>query len=259
MNKFIFLLILLSLAVQAFAKGPKVQEGYKVIDPLKKNIFYLKSHYDLVIDHVDERGYEVYGPFGLKKYLDDLGLVAFDLSIKNKNADSYPSPKEVEEKLKELESENPDIISLFSIGTTLKGRNLWMVKISDNVEQDELEPEFKYIANMHGDEIVGRELMVELIKDLAKSYRENKKNVTSLINNTEIYIMPSMNPDGAANKRRGNGDWTDLNRDFPDFTTGDNQNSPDGREPETKALMEFQKNRNFSLSANFSLNAPSEL
>ena len=135
---------------------------------------------------------------------------------------------------------------MFSLGKTHEDKDIWAIKISDNPENDELEPEVKYIANMHGDEIVGRELMVLLIREIALGYRILDPKIVNLVNNLEIFIVPSMNPDGADYARRGNSRWVDLNRDFPDFTTRDNQNTPDGRQPETKAIMEFQANRNFS-------------
>jgi hypothetical protein len=140
-------------------------------------------------------------------------------------------------------------LKLFSIGKSEEGRELWVMKISDNVNRDEMEPEFKYISSMHGDEITGRELMHELIEDLAKNYNKDPQ-ITSMIDNTEIYIMPSMNPDGSRARRRGNGNRIDLNRNFPELFVSKKKYLED-REPETIHLMKFQASRNFSFSANF--------
>ena len=46
-----------------------VQEGYFIHDPLKKWVKHFKNHSDLTIDHLDELGFEVYGPFGLGIWL----------------------------------------------------------------------------------------------------------------------------------------------------------------------------------------------
>ncbi|MFT6070833.1 MAG: hypothetical protein ACJAT2_000606 [Bacteriovoracaceae bacterium] len=249
-----FLKLILSLFLASSVHASVVEEGFFVFDKEGKNLKLLTSHKEITIDHKNNRGYEAYGPKGLGKYLEMVGIDHEELSEMtegNKDLNGYPTPEEIEAKLKKLAKGNESFIKLFSIGKTHEGRELWMVKLSDNVEINEVEPEVKYIANMHGNEIVGRELMVSLLEELVLKYKAGDKEITDLINNSEVFIMPSMNPDGARAKRRGNGQWADLNRDFPDFTTTDNSNDHKGREPETQAIMKFQAKHKFALSANF--------
>ncbi len=59
-----------------------------------------------------------------------------------------------------------------------------------------LRPEVKYIGNMHGNEVVGLEVLLYLIEYLLTS---NDTQVAQLMNKSRIWIMPSMNPDGLAN------------------------------------------------------------
>ena len=61
--------------------------------------------------------------------------------------------------------------------------------------------------------------------------------------------MPSMNPDGFELGIRYNANGVDLNRDFPD-QFNDPLNTLDGRQPETRAVMEWSWEHNFTLSAN---------
>uniref|UniRef100_UPI00358E6104 carboxypeptidase N catalytic chain n=1 Tax=Myxine glutinosa TaxID=7769 RepID=UPI00358E6104 len=172
----------------------------------------------------------------------------------------------------------PDVTRVYSVGKSWRHRDLYVIEISDNPGVHELgEPEFKYVANMHGNEVVGRELLLHLAEYLCRRYQQNHPRVTTLVNNTRIHLMASMNPDGydlaarqdlEINRRlqgRGNARGIDLNRNFPDLTGQMYHNEKHGganhhisfssakwnkMEPETKAVIKWIQSHNFVLSAN---------
>lgn len=149
----------------------------------------------------------------------------------------------------------PNLTRLYSIGKSVQGRDLWVIEITDNPGQHEaLEPEFKYIANMHGNEAVGRELLLLLIKHLLEGYGINDR-ITTLVDSTRIHIMPTMNPDGFEIAKEGdatgvhgreNANDVDLNRNFPDQFRGRSSSL----QPEAAAVMRWSQEYPFVLSAN---------
>lgn len=112
----------------------------------------------------------------------------------------------------------------------------------------------KYIANMHGNEVVGREMLLLLAKYLCENYGSKNERVSRLLNNTRLHFLPSMNPDGyeMAVKNpmlgRENANNVDLNRNFPDQYGTNSFNRV--QEPETLAVMDWSRSLPFVLSAN---------
>lgn len=56
-------------------------------------------------------------------------------------------------------------------------------------------PEVMFVGNMHGNEVIGCEILLNLIEYMCRNYGKDAL-VTRLVNSTRIHIMPSMNPDG---------------------------------------------------------------
>lgn len=242
-----FLLLTFVLQVSA---AVKIQEELYIPKSNPEVVKELVESGSVIIDHVTSEGFELYGPAGIAKYLDGKNIVYLDMKeINQKSFLNYPTSTEIAQKLVNLAAKYPKIMKLMSIGKSVKGQDLLFIKVSDNVAIDEVEPEFKYISSMHGDEITGRELTVSLLEEMGEKYGKDPE-ITDLINNTEIYIMPSMNPDGSDLKQRANANYSDLNRNFPDIIR-DTDSSTTGRQIEVQHVMRFQASRQFSLSANF--------
>eukprot|EP00061_Rhincodon_typus_P008376 g30926.t1 len=138
----------------------------------------------------------------------------------------YYNYESLTELLKALAAAHGSLTRLFSIGQSVQNRSLWVMEISTTPGVDSPgKPKFKYVGNMHGDETVSRQVLVYLIEYLLESYGQDER-VDRLINTTDIYIMPSMNPDGfeksvegdcrGEHGGRNNARDRDLNRSFLD-------------------------------------------
>ncbi|XP_061551360.1 probable carboxypeptidase X1 isoform X1 [Phycodurus eques] len=140
--------------------------------------------------------------------------------------------QEMRKLMKSVAEECPDITRIYTVGKSHMGLKLYVMEISDNPGKHELgEPEFRYVANMHGNEVLGRELVLNLMQYLCREYKRGNRRVVRLVAETRIHLLPSMNPDGyevAYSKGSelagwGEGRYTfegiDLNHNFPDLNT----------------------------------------
>ena len=75
----------------------------------------------------------------------------------------YHSHSELVSELSYLAREFSEIAELVSIGRSVEGREITGLKISTDVSRrPELKPQVKFTANIHGNEVVGRELLIAL-------------------------------------------------------------------------------------------------
>lgn len=113
----------------------------------------------------------------------------------------YHSEQELERLYADLMKRYPDRVEVLSAGKSVEGRELYVLHLNSNIrKRGLLVPMFKYVANMHGDETVGRELLIYLAEYLLYNYGQSEE-VGRLMNTTDIYLMPTMNPDGYAKSR----------------------------------------------------------
>uniref|UniRef100_A0A3P8PZ04 Carboxypeptidase X (M14 family), member 1b n=1 Tax=Astatotilapia calliptera TaxID=8154 RepID=A0A3P8PZ04_ASTCA len=105
--------------------------------------------------------------------------------------------KEMRKLMKSVQEECPDITRIYSIGKSYMGLKLYVMEISDNPGKHELgEPEFRYVAGMHGNEVLGRELLLNLMQYICQEYKRGDQRIVHLVKETRIHLLPSMNPDG---------------------------------------------------------------
>lgn len=171
------------------------------------------------------------------------------------NWDRYPTYSVYQEMMQDFADNYPNICRLESIGTSQNGRDISVLKITDNPDVDENEPEFFYTGTMHGDEIAGFVLLLRLADYLLSNYGTDNQ-VDNLVNNVEIWINPDANPDGTyyggnsnvSGSRRYLANGVDPNRNFPDPF----EDHPDGNAwaQETIDMMNFADTHNIVISAN---------
>ena len=166
--------------------------------------------------------------------------------------ESYPSYTQYDSIMQSFPTLYPSLCTIDTIGTSINGRLILVLKISDNVSVDEDEPETFYTSSIHGDETAGFILMLRLADYILKNY-DSSARIRNLVDNLEIWINPLANPDGTyrtgntiTSPVRFNAAGYDLNRNFPDPETPNTV-----KQKETLSMVEFLREHRFSLSANF--------
>ena len=191
----------------------------------------------------------------------------------------YHSYSEVKDELRQLELAYPQIAKVYDIGDSwekahgIADRDIWAIKISDNVAQEEDEPEVLFTGCHHAREWISVEVPIYLAKYLVENYDAHAL-IRSYVDNGEIWIVPMLNPDGHQytidvdrlwrKNRRNNGGGSygvDLNRNYS-YMWGGAGSSPDPwsdiyrgpasfSEPETQAIRDLALSHEFRAIMNY--------
>ncbi|XP_038057399.1 carboxypeptidase D-like [Patiria miniata] len=184
-----------------------------------------------------------------------LALVPFATAVPQIQHE-YHNYEQLTSLMSSLADAYPSKTHLYSIGTSVQNRELWVMAISNSKPDDIVprRPDVKYVGNMHGNEVIGREVLLQLIEHLLVN-SDSDPAVKQLLDDTRVHVLPSMNPDGfevavegecTGNLGRGNANGLDLNRNFPDFFEPNDEEI----QPETRAIMDWVQSNQFVLSAN---------
>lgn len=269
-NKIILSCILLFFFNNSFSQNNLVDslfsirgEQYFSFDP-PKNVNTVSKF--ISIDH-KTNSHKVYAYANKKEFLDFLDLnipfeiINDEIQLVDPTASRslwnfYPNYQEYETMMQAFADSFPSICKLHNLGTLNSGHKILAVQISNNVGFQENEPSFLYTSSMHGNELTGYVLMLRLIDEILNGY--SLANYTNIVDGVDLWINPLANPDGAFavsdlsvnGAVRGNANWIDLNRNYPDPLDGDH---PDGNswQEETVIFMNLADSIPFSMSCNF--------
>lgn len=214
------------------------------------------------LPQLSEKGFVVESRKTLSKYISE-ELKDFPA------ADSaYNNYRETTDILKNLAAKNQEIASLFSLGKTIEGREIWTLRINNSAkgEAPSSKPGAFYVGTHHAREHLATE--VPLLFAVWLLDNKNAPEIKKYIETLDIYITPMLNPDGVEydirtgryqmhrKNTRINADKTvgvDLNRNYDSWWCTAGSSSYPGAdtycgtapfsEPETQAVKKFVETR----------------
>ncbi len=177
-----------------------------------------------------------------------------------------------------LHSQYPSITKMENIGAGHNGNIIWAMKVSDNVNVEEDEPEVLYTGLTHAREPISMEVCLDFVNWLCTEYGYDP-DATDIVDNRQVWIIPIINPDGYEYNRQtnpnGGGMWrknrrnnggsygVDNNRNYTFMWGYDNSGSSPwpsdetyrgpsaGSEPENQAVMNFCEDHEFVIALHY--------
>lgn len=205
-----------------------VEESYRSVQLAEENVFN---------ESVDPTG-RLFSFLSRKEIGERVGVAARTSPLKFVTTRQL-SGEELHVHLLDYVSRCRNISKLVKIGTSVEGRPIEALEISNTLDQGlgDGKPHVKLVSGIHGDETAGRVVSLGMAEWLCENHQKDE-TASDIVSNMHLWILPDMNPDGFKLKSRYNANGRDLNRDFPDrYDQGGITSSLEGRQPETQAIM----------------------
>lgn len=143
--------------------------------------------------------------------------------------EGYHTYDEMVAEVRAAASDHASITELSSVGSSYEGRDIPVLKISDNAATDEDEPEVLFTCTMHAREHLTTEMCLHIVQRFTDGYGTDP-TVTGFVDSREIFVVANLNPDGA---------------EF-DIAGGEYQGWRKNRQPNPDGTVGTDINRNFS-------------
>ena len=106
----------------------------------------------------------------------------------------------------------PDLVKVFSIGKSVLGKDIWCIRLT-NEKNNTKKPSCLIDGCIHGQEWEAGEACLYLAEYLLINFGANE-TITHILNSSEVYIIPLVNPDGRQDHVLYNNNGINLNRNF---------------------------------------------
>jgi hypothetical protein len=114
--------------------------------------------------------------------------------------------------LNEFQIKYPDLVNVFSIGESVLGKNIWCIRIT-NENNTKPKPSCLIDGCIHGEEWEAGEACLYLSEYLLINFGNNE-TITHILNSSEVYLVPLVNPDARQDDSRYNDNGINLDRNF---------------------------------------------
>jgi len=179
------------------------------------------GYIDVILESEQQKAFSKEG-YQMELLIPDINTYAAQLRAGN-YLSHFHSNDEILAQMQQTAQQFPDIVALYDIGDSYlktigrKGFDIWAMKISDEAAmEDPSEAQVLFMANIHAREIITPGIILRLMQLLTDGYQRDPY-LTHLVDHREIWLIPTLNPDGYEYVFTGNPENRDFNnRSNPD-------------------------------------------